>query len=153
MITLDVSYVKPPEFKINTTIDFFGVREKTEVTFEQGIFEIALKQKIHGLFEADFLLAFGHDLGDQGIPSVYMAGQVSEGFDSWVLKEVPIKMGDFFSVLNNGYSEAVNKIKSAEAEVSSLKRKIGAQTRDQKKRTMQPSAEVSAKRSRQATKK
>tara|TARA_Y100001954_G_C15775621_1_gene586858 strand:- start:849 stop:1823 length:975 start_codon:yes stop_codon:yes gene_type:complete len=58
-----------------------------------------------------------------------MAGQVSEGFDSWVLKEVPIKMGDFFSVLNNGYSEAVNKIKSAEAEVSSLKRKIEARKR------------------------
>ena len=129
LITLDVSYLKPPEFKINTMIDFFGVREKTVVTFEQGIFEIALKQKIHGLFEADFLLAFGLDLGDQGIPSVYMAGQVSEGFDSWVLKEVPIKMGDFFSVLNNGYSEAVNKIKSAEAEVSSLKRKIEARKR------------------------
>ena len=129
LITLDISYVKPPEFKINTMIDFFGVREKTMVKFKQGIFEIALKQKIHDLFEADFLLAFGLDLGDQGIPSVYMAGQVSEGFDSWVLKEVPIKMGDFFSVLNNGYSEAVNKIKSAEAEVSSLKRKIEARKR------------------------
>ena len=60
------------------------------------------------------------------MPLVYMAGQVSEGFDSWALKEVPEKLGDFFAILDRGYEEAVKKIKDAEQEVQSLKRKINA---------------------------
>ena len=86
-ITLDIGYLKPPEFKIDTMIDFFGVEENAEVKFKEGIFEIVLQQKIHDLFEADFLLAFGVDVHDGGMPLVYMAGQVSEGFDSWHLKK------------------------------------------------------------------
>ena len=72
-ITLDIGYLKPPEFKIDTMIDFFGVEEKAEVKFKEGIFEIVLQQKIHDLFEADFLLAFGVDVHDGGMPLVYMA--------------------------------------------------------------------------------
>ena len=125
-ITLDIGYLKPPEFKIDTMIDFFGVEENAEVKFKEGIFEIVLQQKIHDLFEADFLLAFGVDVHDGGMPLVYMAGQVSEGFDSWALKEVPEKLGDFFAILDRGYEEAVKKIKDAEQEVQSLKRKINA---------------------------
>jgi len=58
-----------------------------------------------------------------------MAGQVSEGFDSWVLKEVPNKVGDFFAVLDEGYDQAVAKINLAENEVKSLKGKIEARKR------------------------
>ena len=49
-ITLDIGYLKPPEFKIDTMIDFFGVEENAEVKFKEGIFEIVLQQKIHDLF-------------------------------------------------------------------------------------------------------
>ena len=125
-ITLDIGYLKPPEFKIDTMIDFFGVEENAEVKFKEGIFEIVLQQKIHDLFEADFLLAFGVDVHDGGMPLVYMAGQVSEGFDSWALKEVPEKLSDFFTILDRGYEDAVKKIKDAEQEVQSLRRKIDA---------------------------
>ena len=125
-ITLDIGYLNPPEFKIDTMIDFFGVEEKAEVKFKEGIFEIVLQQKIHDLFEADFLLAFGVDVHDGGMPLVYMAGQVSEGFDSWALKEVPEKLSDFFTILDRGYEDAVKKIKDAEQEVQSLRRKIDA---------------------------
>ena len=125
-ITLDIGYLKPPEFKIDTMIDFFGVEEKAEVKFKEGIFEIVLQQKIHDLFEADFLLAFGVDVHDGGMPLVYMAGQVSEGFDSWALKDVPEKLSDFFTILDRGYENAVKKIKDAEQDVQSLRRKIDA---------------------------
>ena len=42
-----------------------------------------------------------------------MAGQVSEGFDSWALKEVPEKLSDFFTILDRGYEDAVKKIKKS----------------------------------------
>ena len=123
-MTLDIGYTKPPEFKIDTNFDLFGVSQKAEVTFEEGIFEIDLKQKLVGLYDSDLLLAFGFDGHHGGAPSIFVEGQINEGLDSWVERQLPDKIRQFFSILDQGYKEAVARINKAEDRVRGLDRQI-----------------------------
>ena len=123
-VTLDIGYTEPPEFKIDTNFDLFGVSQKAEVTFEEGIFEIDLKQKLVGLYDSDLLLAFGFDGHHGGVPSIFVEGQINEGLDSWVERQLPDKIRQFFSILDQGYKEAVARINKAEDRVRGLDRQI-----------------------------
>ena len=125
-ITIDVSTTKLPEFKIDTNIDFYGVKQAAEIKFDGGIYEVEISQKIEGLFEADYTFAYGFDVGKSGMPTVYLAADVKEGFDQWVMAQVPAKIESFFEILQSGYDQALERIKKAEEKVRGIKGKIQA---------------------------
>ena len=123
-IKIDVSTTKLPEFKIDTNLDFYGVRQAAEIKFDGGIYEVEISQKIENLFEADYTFAYGFDVGKSGMPTVYLAADVKEGFDQWVMAQVPAKIESFFEILQSGYDQALEKIKTAEQKVRGLQGKI-----------------------------
>ena len=124
VMKLNVGFTAPPSFLISSDFDFLGVTQKADVSFNDGIYEMTIVDKIGNIWESEITFGFGFDPDAQGVPDIFIEGLIKEDMFDYLKTQAPKKVEEYFSVLDDGYKAAVQKINGAKAKVRSIDGRI-----------------------------
>ena len=67
-----------PSFLISSDFDFLGVTQKADVSFNDGIYEMTIVDKIGNIWESEITFGFGFDPDAKGVPDIFIEGLIKE---------------------------------------------------------------------------
>ena len=85
---------------------------------------MTIVDKIGNIWESEITFGFGFDPDAKGAPDIFIEGFIKEDMFDYLKAQAPKKVEEYFSVLDNGYKAAVNKINGAKAKVRSIDGRI-----------------------------
>ena len=125
-LKLDLSFTELPVLAMTSEIEFLGLKEDASISFNEGIVDIGIEQKIGGgIWDSKISFGFLADQLDKGgMPDIFLEGSIESDFFAWLRDQAPQKVSEFFDVLNKKFESAVAAINHAEDVVNGLNGKI-----------------------------
>ena len=84
--------------------------QKADVSFNDGIYEMTIVDKIGNIWESEITFGFGFDPDAQGVPDIFIEGLIKEDMFDYLKTQAPKKVEEYFSVLDDGYKAVVQKL-------------------------------------------
>ena len=75
---LDIGFTQAPDFFISSEFDFLGVTQKAKVSFDDGIYQMTIIDKVASIWESEITFGYGIDPEAKGAPDIFIEGVIKE---------------------------------------------------------------------------